>query len=444
MSSVNTNSGVNLFYGVTRYSLFSPGSNSWKTSSGGVFENSEKYMSYLFSDQRLDIRAEIFIGKALPVLDQMANRHPYKHFVLYSELLPERHRAMLLGAAEKYPFLVPVEWNETVQGTGVEEVKPLIVEDLVKQLGPQGGRHPVIWFRLDDDDVLPADYLDQLEKYRALNHDGFAISFGLGVTAYKGEHELVNLREYYHPKSAQGMAFVTVFDADSSSLSVVRPGPHTRVDKVMPTILDSRERMFFQIRHSDQDSALNHSSHQRAIATLAGMEKLPSVRASDLDPAKWPTLMQEIMRGESSPHRSSKDREEAVLFGPTTEMTFELDASIRGGLVEFEFEFESAAKLLGGFGIITFHLEGVDGIDPEVLGLRNSTKYGFSRQAWSKNARGVIRHSFILPEGASASAVTLTGKGRRPADIFIRLREPRVVAIHATAPMPDLQSPESV
>ena len=104
----------------------------------------------------------------------------------------------LFEAAAKYPFLVPVEWNEVVRGTAMEEVLPLVEEDLAKKFDASDGVQPVVWFRLDDDDVLAADYLTHLENYRTLNHVGMAISFGLGLTAYKSEHELVNLREFYH------------------------------------------------------------------------------------------------------------------------------------------------------------------------------------------------------------------------------------------------------
>jgi hypothetical protein len=36
-----------------------------------------------------------------------------------------------------------------------------------------------------------------------------------------------------------------------------------------------------------------------------------------------------------------------------------------------------------------------------------------------------------MPEGVSISGITLTGKNPQPADVFIRLRQPRVVAVHA-------------
>ena len=129
-----------------------------------------------------------------------------------------------------------------------------------------------------------------------------AISFGLGLTAYKVDGGLVNLREFHHPKSAQGLAFVVAFDARAGRLSVTVPGPHHDVDQVMPTILDSREAMFFQIRHGDQDSTLQAKPDQRAVASLARLEKLPAVHAADVVAARWPSLIADLRRGDPDAH----------------------------------------------------------------------------------------------------------------------------------------------
>ena len=289
----------------------------------------------------------------------MAENHDYKHFVLYSELLPERHKALLHAAASEHPFLIPVEWNKAVRGTGIEEVTPLIEEDLAGKFAADDDVQPVTWFRLDDDDVLAADYLTCLERYRTANHIGMAISFGLGLTAYRGERELVSLREFYHPKSAQGMAFVSAFDPRQRRFIVSTPGHHHKVDTVMPTILDSSDHMFFQIRHGDQDSTLNATPHERVAESLARLEKLPAVRAADVSAEKWPSLIGDIVAGESVLHELSSPDAEPLQITEDTVLTFPLKAD--AGLIEFEFEFESAKNLEGGFAEISYDLQGADG-----------------------------------------------------------------------------------
>jgi hypothetical protein len=203
------------------------------------------------------------------------------------------------------------------------------------------------------------------------------------------------------------------------------------VDQIMPTILDSREHMFFQVRHSDQDSTLNETPYERVAASLARLDKLPAVHSADVSAEKWPSLFEDIVRGEPVAHELSTPGSEPLRLTEETVLTFPLDSGIGAGLVEFEFEFESARRLQGGFAMVSYDLHGADDVDPEALGLRNSATFGWSRQAWSKSSQGVVRQSLLLPDGASISGITLRGKNRQPADVFIRLRQPRVVAVHA-------------
>ena len=416
-----------MFYGVTRYSLFSPGSLSWKTSRDGVFQTQDDYMQYLFSEKRLQLRADLFLTKSVPVLATMAENYHYKHFVLYSRFLPVRHKELLLEAAATHPFIVPVEWDEVVRGTGIEEVSPLIDQDLALMFDAKSGLQPVVWFRLDDDDVLASDYLECLERYRTLGNVGMAVSFGLGLTAFKAEHQLVNLREYYHPKSAQGMAFVSAFDPSRGHLAISAPGPHTGVDQVMPTILDSREHMFFQMRHSEQDSTLSATPYERTAETLLKLEKLPAVRAEDISVEKWPTLFDDLACG-ALPGPLMPGSESVLLLEETV-LTLPLDGV--EGLVEVEFEFESERELEGGFAVISYELRGADSFDPEILGLLRTSKNGLCRPVWSRSSRGLIRQCVLLPEGVSIKGVTLRGKKRQPADVLIRWRSPRVVEVHS-------------
>lgn len=392
-------------------------------------------MGYLFSERRLRLREEMFFTKSVPALAAMAENHDYTHFVMYSGLLPRRSQEVLFEAAAMYPFLVPVEWNDAVRGTGIEEVRPLIERDLASRFEAGDGVQPVAWFRLDDDDVLAADYLARLAGYRTLDHVGMAISFGVGLTAFKAAEELVNLREYYYPKSAQGMAFISAFDPACGSLEINTPGPHNVVDRVMPTIVDSREHMFFQVRHSDQDSTLNDTHLERTAASLTRLDKLPAIRAAVVSAAKWPTLHGDITRGEPVSHELSFPGAEPLCLSTETALVFPLESEITEGLLMFEFEYESAQQINGAFAVVSYDLSAAEGFDVEELGLklglRNSPTYGMSRLAWSREYRGVVRQSLPLPEGLKVAGISIRGKNKQPADVFIRWCEPRVVAQQA-------------
>jgi hypothetical protein len=69
-------------------------------------------------------------------------------------------------------------------------------------------------------------------------------------------------------------------------------------------------------------------------------------------------------------------------------------------------------------------------VDAAALGLRRSPKFGLTRQAWSRQSHGRVRQTLLLPEGVRISGITLRGKNPQPAEVFIRLRTPRVVDVH--------------
>ncbi len=84
------------------------------------------------------------------------------------------------------------------------------------------------------------------------------MSFGLGLTAYKGEQRTGEPSGVLSPEVGAGHGLRRLRSTRAErSLAISKPGPHHGVDQVMPTILDSREHMFFQVRHGDQDSTIN-------------------------------------------------------------------------------------------------------------------------------------------------------------------------------------------
>ena len=94
---------------------------------------------------------------------------------------------------------------------------------------------------------------------------------------------------------------------------------------------------------------------------------------------------------------------EPLVLSPETALVFPLVPEIAEGLLEFEFEFESAQELTGAFAVVSYELSGTDGVDVEELGLKlglqKSPTYGMYRLAWSRESHGVVRHSLPLPEG---------------------------------------------
>jgi hypothetical protein len=93
------------FIGHTRFSVFSPSSGQWRATQGR-FSTPEEYRRYLYSDERLESRAWIFLELSLANLARWDGDHELMHIVSYSSSLPERWVGRLEEAAARYDFLV--------------------------------------------------------------------------------------------------------------------------------------------------------------------------------------------------------------------------------------------------------------------------------------------------------------------------------------------------
>ena len=77
-----------MFVGQTRFSLFQPGSSAWKASSSDSALNEESYRDYLYSEERMESRINIFLEHSIPTIAQAAKYHRIRHIVSFSESLP--------------------------------------------------------------------------------------------------------------------------------------------------------------------------------------------------------------------------------------------------------------------------------------------------------------------------------------------------------------------
>ncbi|WP_460681773.1 glycosyltransferase [Nesterenkonia populi] len=240
-----------LFVGHTRFSVHQFGSryfNATREGDAGAGFSEEEYTAWLYSDERLNPRIEIFTQLSLPQLAQAAEGHNVVHYVSFSPSLPERHKSALKKAATEYEF---VELNETTRTVSSTPAKSLIRAAAEKH-GLTNG--PVGVYRLDDDDVLSVNYFERMAPYVKKSHIGWWVSQGLGLAAIRLGQDLIYAREYYYPKSAFGPLCIAGYDR--GEVSHIKAPKHTIMDQTNPTILDSREPAYFHIRHRGQDSTL--------------------------------------------------------------------------------------------------------------------------------------------------------------------------------------------
>lgn len=240
-----------LFVGHTRFSVHQFGSryfNATREGQAGAGFTEDQYTAWLYSDERLNPRTEIFTQLSLPQLAEAAKDFNVVHYVSYSPSLPQKHKDALLAAAERYDFL---ELNETERTVSSTPAKSLIRKAAHKH-GLTSG--PIGVYRLDDDDVLSVNYFHLMAPYVRSSHIGWWASQGLGVAAIRVVDEYVYVRDYYYPKSAFGPLCIAGYD--EGEVTHTQAPKHTIMDHTNPTILDSREPAYFHIRHRGQDSTL--------------------------------------------------------------------------------------------------------------------------------------------------------------------------------------------
>lgn len=252
------------FYGWTRFSVFMPDSASWKLSKKAELT---AYKQRLWSDERMAPRCELFLRRAVPLLQEMAERYPFKHVVLYSEEMPDPWRSQLQDAAREYPVLQLLPY---VYPTRI----PDWMEQDLRETRARSG--PIGWIRLDDDDLLARDYLDHLAEFVTTGDVGRAISFPSGYAGMLSHGRITDVRRVRKVMGSQGQAYVGSYDALSARLRLPRPKSHHDVDRRMPVILDSRPRAYLQVMHAGQDTRTDAVEvEQRLRADLA---KLPKVK----------------------------------------------------------------------------------------------------------------------------------------------------------------------
>lgn len=274
------------YFGMTRFSLFDPSNRSWRLSRRADWSDPPDYGEHLFSAERMAPRCEIFCDLAAPVYQQMAGKHHYRHLVAYSPELPSPWLDRLRAAAERYPVL----WLVQSPG-GNPDLKVQIEEHLSRH---SEGDALVYAFRVDDDDLLPTDYLDQVRPYLIPEHQGWAISFTGGYAALYENGRYMRLSTFNDYLSSMGQGAFGSWSGDEQSLALSLVTSHRRTDQRRTVIADGKQPMFLQTRHVGQDTALRESEPlDRARARRNVIKELDKLRpVSDIEKiyGRFPTL----------------------------------------------------------------------------------------------------------------------------------------------------------
>lgn len=395
------------FIGHTRYSLWKPGNASWKASAGNVFRSESEYRDYLFSEERLSLRASIFIESSLPQLAAGSVNHNYHHVVSYSDLLPLKHQELLEAAAEKYDFLVlDRHTNHSL--------------DLAQFAAEKFGRGSVYGqFKLDDDDVLSVKYFDHMSRYLSSSFVGMQVSFALGFTGIMHESSISRLSQSYYPMINLGLLGVNQINGDGSLL-----GPawvaHTRSDRSNPVILDSTAPLYFRALHATNDRSVD--GPESLSAARKEVARLPQVDESGREDfaAHFPFLISNMPRMSKS-----------VLFqgsqSVVDETLIEFDVPRRNFRVGAEFTYgvhNSKVVSLMRFDLMDANgkaLAATEDIDAYGLSRSSDPRAGFFRYIRSSPGSVSLTGSVELPPGIYCKSVAIVRWGKNSDEVDITL-----------------------
>src|SRR5690606_36893933 len=159
-----------------------------------------------------------------------------------------------------------------------------------QDLRRDGRSAPVGMLRVDDDDLISADFVDLLSPHVTRAHHGWCVSLGQALAGRIGREGLTDLRMLHTPLIAIGQAFLGRYRRRGQRLDLSTLLSHRQVPRTLPTIVDSRSVAFVHVRHSDQDSRLGSDLSQADQVLRAGLAKLPPVEDVAALRAKFPTL----------------------------------------------------------------------------------------------------------------------------------------------------------
>ena len=244
------------FIGQTRFSLSVPNSVAWNVSNF----TEQEYIAHLFSDERMNVRAKIFSELSIPLMDKMKGNFKFYHIISYSSILPNKWKELLSGLAKKYPFIYLHEADKTKENPIYSVLKD-------KNEGS------VAFFRLDDDDLLSINYLNNLSKYNNPAFKNMAISFGKGIAGFYKDGNYIDFRDVVQKYPSMGQAYIGYWKDNTLELPPLYS--HHNLDQNIPVIVDSIKTMYLQTYHATQDTHYRFSNNATGISIEAELAKFP-------------------------------------------------------------------------------------------------------------------------------------------------------------------------
>lgn len=421
---------MTLFLGHTRFSIDAYGSawfNATRRRPSGLelFSSREEYLEWLYDADRLERRARILIDWSLPQLERAAARaedqgHTVRHVVSYSPSLPKVFQERLRAAEERFGFLQLHEAQGVVDAfLPPEELTHRILDEERITAGEAFAA-----YRLDDDDVLSADYFSLVEPYVTAANIGFRVSMALGVSGLYRNGKLYSVRETYYPKISMGMVSVCSWD-EAGELVVperyvdVSQDNHDFADRAAPVIIDARQPAFLRILHATQSGVLHRTRHLNrqwysdALSRIRHAPPADSAQRSE----KFPVLAEAMSAAHGEPEETRELLSDPLVLGEER-VPFEVD--LEGPFV-LEVQFATEEEAIGQDVAVKWQVEGSDDADPHspevtdhmtASDLRYHRRHGYSTWVPGHRQYGAVRHCVVnLHPGVRLTRATVLSRG---------------------------------
>lgn len=238
-----------IVYMIVRFSVLLENSKSWNISKSDLKE----YKDNLFNEERLRKHFELFKNITFPsILSQNINsdNYEFKLIIITSQELPKWNKELLEDLTSSYKW-VEIHYLPT-RGVG-------LTQPIYKDLNKYDEKVLFATIRLDDDDAIAVDFLENFERFFIEANSGYAVSFGLGLCGFYdfNRHQYSKLVEYYYPKFSAGLCYINIYNGgqfESEVKTIFQAGSHSKVDNRVPTIIYSKNIMFIRTMYEFSDS----------------------------------------------------------------------------------------------------------------------------------------------------------------------------------------------
>jgi len=205
-------------------------------------KSSRIYKEALFDPQRLNKRFAIFETVTLPSLDGQVDKDFYI-IICASTYLPEPYKERLEYLSSTRRYLTIRYFDDSLF---MQRIASICVGDIQKS-------NRVINFRLDDDDAISFDFIENLKNVSSLCGAGQVITFQRGVYIRGGAAGRLDVAELNYPKIAIGLSHIR---SSQDNSTIFDCGNHVKIDD--DKVFNVKTPIFWWIRSVYGESDSRH------------------------------------------------------------------------------------------------------------------------------------------------------------------------------------------